>query len=53
MKWLNLEAYKTFKYSYELETDKGFLNVCANNRAQARKMAEVKGYEVYSVNFTG
>lgn len=44
---------KNYTHSYELETDKGDIDVYANNRAQARKIAEESGYVVYSVNFTG
>ncbi|MCH9712700.1 MAG: hypothetical protein K0U20_08770 [Proteobacteria bacterium] len=48
-----LNDYRKFKHGYELETDKGDLDVYANNRAQARRFAEKAGYVVYSVNFTG
>ena len=38
---------------YELGTDKGRIEVLANTRAQARKIAEQAGYVVGDVNMVG
>jgi len=51
MKTLN-ESGK-YKHQYELETNKGDVLINANNRAQARKLVESKGYNVHSVNMVG
>lgn len=44
---------RTYKYSYELETEEGFVNVMANNRTQAAAFGRMAGYDVRSVSFTG
>ncbi len=48
-----INQQQNFKHGYELETNQGNVDVWANNRCQARAIAEAKGYVVYSVNFTG
>ncbi len=48
-----INQQQNFKHGYELETNQGYVDVWANNRAQARSLAEARGYIVYSVNFTG
>lgn len=45
--------FKTSKHCYELGTNQGRIMVDANNRAQARKLAELEGYEVRDVNMIG
>lgn len=44
---------KTAKHAYLVETNKGWLEVNANNRTQAASLATKAGYEVRSVNFEG
>lgn len=40
-------------HGYDIETSKGYIYVEAHNRAQAARIAEKNGYEVYSVNMVG
>lgn len=40
-------------HSYDIQTDRGTIEVHANNRDQAARLAEKAGYKVYSVNMTG
>ena len=41
------------KHLYEVEVSQGVVQVEANTRAQAAKIAEAKGYTVRSVNMVG
>lgn len=44
---------KQAKHLYEVGTDKGRIEVDANNRSQAVKLAEKHGYIVRDVNMVG
>ena len=44
---------KRTMYNYEIETNKGTIDIDATNRTQAASKAKKQGYEVYSINMVG